>query len=195
MRLEGFSKRGMELGDDPEQIKKAHQNDLRNQYLDAVKRLALRKMENEIMFEGALGASIRSLTSLGLNVSRESMLKDIQIEIDRQKVLYNFDDIEMNDFSSDLTNINKIDNSLPKKDEQLEEQINLLKRNLGKMFETSQQIETITRSSIPREPAIQSHNDYQEMLDELEKSDVISQTNSINEELEQIEEQQGYMHR
>ncbi len=53
MSLEGFSKRGMELGNDPERINET-KNDLRQQYINAIKRLALEKMRNDILFEGKL---------------------------------------------------------------------------------------------------------------------------------------------
>ena len=62
MSLEGFSKRGMELGNNPEDINET-KNDLRQQYLSAIKRLALDKMKNDILFEGKLGATIRNLSS------------------------------------------------------------------------------------------------------------------------------------
>ena len=84
MSLEGFSKSGMELGNNPEDINET-KNDLRQQYLSAIKRLALDKMKNDILFEGKLGATIRNLSSMGLNITRENIIKDIETEITRQK--------------------------------------------------------------------------------------------------------------
>ena len=49
MSLEGFSKKGMELGNSPEQINET-KNDLRQQYLNAIKKLALQKMRNDLYF-------------------------------------------------------------------------------------------------------------------------------------------------
>ena len=83
MSLEGFNKKGMELGDNSEGISET-KNDLNQQYINTIKRLALQKMKNDILFEGTLGATIRKFSSLGLDVSRESILKDIQDEIYRQ---------------------------------------------------------------------------------------------------------------
>ena len=48
MSLEGFSKNGMELGNNPEQINET-KNDLRQQYLAAIKRLALQKLKNDLL--------------------------------------------------------------------------------------------------------------------------------------------------
>ena len=50
MSLEGFSKKGMELGNSPEQINET-KNDLRQQYINAIKKLALQKMKNDLLFE------------------------------------------------------------------------------------------------------------------------------------------------
>lgn len=92
MSLEGFSKRGMELGNNPERINET-KNDLSQQYINAIKRLALEKMRNDILFEGILGAAMRNLSSLGLDISRESMLKDINREVNKQMMSHdiNFD--------------------------------------------------------------------------------------------------------
>ena len=87
MSLEGFSKRGMELGNNPEGLSET-KSDLRQQYLSAIKRLALEKMKNDILFEGKVGATIRNLSSMGLNITRESILKDIETEITRQIIYY-----------------------------------------------------------------------------------------------------------
>ena len=43
------------------------------------------------MFEDQLKAVLQRLNSLGLNVTRESILKDIQAEIKKQLFKYNFD--------------------------------------------------------------------------------------------------------
>lgn len=150
MSLEGFSKRGMELGNNPEQINET-KNDLRQQYLNAIKKLALQKMKNDLLFEGSLGAAMRSLSSLGLEVSKESMLKDIETEVNRQRMSF---DIEMPDVSLEVPNPN-VENQL---------EINQLKSNLGSIFESSpvQGQKLIYNSgSIPREPAIQSTQPYE----------------------------------
>lgn len=95
MSLEGFSKKGMELGNDPEGIRETKNatDNLHSEYLNSIKRLALTKMKNNFMFEGQLGAVMRRLTSLGFNVTRESILKDIQTEINKQQLDFNLDSL------------------------------------------------------------------------------------------------------
>lgn len=150
MSLEGFSKKGMELGNNPEQINET-KNDLRQQYLNAIRKLALQKMRNDLLFEGALGAAMRNLSSLGLDVSKESMLRDINTEINRQRMSF---DIELPDVSMEVPNIT-VENQT---------EIEQLKSNLGSMFESTpaQEQKVIYNSgTIPREPAIQSTQSYE----------------------------------
>lgn len=123
MSLEGFSKKGMELGNNPEQIYET-KNDLRQQYLNAIKRLALQKMKNDLLFEGSLGAAMRRLSSLGLDVSKESMLKDIETEVTRQRMSF---DIEMPNVSIEEPNVNVENQS----------QIEQLNINLRSIFESA----------------------------------------------------------
>lgn len=170
MSLEGFSKRGMELGSNPEQIKETS-NDLRQQYLNAIKKLALQKMKNDLLFEGSLGAAMRSLSSLGIDVSKESMLKDIEYEVNRQRM--NFD-IEMPNISIEEPNIN-IEN---------QSEIEQLKNNLGNIFQSipEELNQPINReSSIPRELAIES-----DIGDEKPRNYNMSQLRDVQESNEQI---------
>lgn len=173
MNLEGFSKKGMELGDSPEQINKEHQNNLREQYLNTVKKLALQKMKNDLMFEGLLGASIRRLSSIGLDISRESILKDVQHEIIKQRSLSDFVDVETNDFSTNLTDsVYKMDSSVLEKNQQY---VNQLKNNIVDAPKEQQEV-SIIQNSIPRESVIQGHNEHQEEIPELENAkEAISQ--------------------
>lgn len=137
MSLEGFSKKGMELGSNPEGIKDTI-NNVRQDYLNAVKRLALQKMKNDLMYEGMLGATIRRFSSLGLDVSRESISRDIEVEVNKQKTNLDFD-------IPDLSMESSAD-------------INQLKNNLGSIFQSAseQSYQPANRSvSIPREPAIE----------------------------------------
>ena len=121
MSLEGFSKKGMELGNNPEQINET-KNDLRQQYLNAIKKLALQKMKNDLLFEGSLGAAMRNLSSLGLEVSKESMLKDIETEVNRQRMSF---DLEMPSVNIETPNISVENQS----------EIEQLKNNLGSIFQ------------------------------------------------------------
>ncbi len=114
MNLEGFSKKHMELGDNPEGIYETR-NDIKKQYLDAIKKLALEKMKDNLLFEGILGATIRQLSSIGLNVTRESILKDIEVEINRQKIALNWEQQADEQFRDELLDIFSYDD-LPKKE-------------------------------------------------------------------------------
>ena len=150
MSLEGFSKRGMELGNSPEQINET-KNDLRQQYLNAIKKLALQKMRNDLLFEGSLGAAMRNLSSLGLDVSKESMLKDIETEVNRQRMSF---DIEMPNVSIEVPSVNAENQS----------EIEQLKSNLGSIFESApvqEQKPIYNSGTIPREPAIQNTQPYE----------------------------------
>lgn len=174
MSLEGFSKRGMELGNNPEQINET-KNDLRQQYLNAIKKLALQKMRNDLLFEGSLGAAMRSLSSLGLDVSKESMLRDIETEVNRQRMSF---DIEIPDVSMEVPNI-PVENQT---------EIEKLKSNLGSIFESTpvQEQKPIYNSGpIPREPAIQSTQPYETTINNTSSQinqQVASQTPVSNEQ-------------
>ena len=63
-------------------------DNIKQQYLNAVKRLALDKIKNDLLFEVKLGTAMKNLSSMGLNVSKESMLKDIEREVNRQRMIY-----------------------------------------------------------------------------------------------------------
>lgn len=153
MSLEGFSKKGMELGNSPEQINEA-KNDLRQQYLNAIKKLALQKMRNDLLFEGSLGAAMRNLSSLGLDVSKESMLKDIETEVNRQRMSF---DIEMPNVNIEVPNV------IAEKQSEIEQ----LKSNLGSIFESApvqEQKPIYNSGTIPREPAIQNTQPYETII-------------------------------
>lgn len=170
MSLEGFSKRGMELGNDPEGLSET-KNDLRQQYLSAIKRLALEKMKNDILFEGKLGATIKNLSLMGLNITRESILRDIETEITRQGSDLRWGEYaiqkagETNNRLEDMNESLGIPTSfdeLPKKEVVIDEvkaQIESLKNNLSSLFEltsTQPQKPLNTSGTIPREPAIET---------------------------------------
>lgn len=150
MSLEGFSKRGMELGNNPEDINET-KNDLRQQYLSAIKRLALDKMKNDILFEGKLGATIRNLSSMGLNITRENIIKDIETEITRQKSDLSWNEyVPQEDMKFDVVDETKT-------------QIDSLKNNLSSIFESTpiqEPKQIYTTGGIPREPVMQSPENY-----------------------------------
>lgn len=177
MSLEGFSKRGMELGNNPEGLSET-KSDLRQQYLSAIKRLALEKMKNDILFEGKVGATIRNLSSMGLNITRESILKDIETEITRQRSDLSWDEYatqkaeEINNRLGAMNaslNIPTSFEELPKKEVEIDvidetkSQIESLKNNLSGLFEstpTQAQKPINTSGTIPREPTIQSTQEH-----------------------------------
>lgn len=76
-------------------------------------------MKNDILFEGKLNSIMRNLTSLGLNITRESLLRDIEKEIRNQQL----------DFESSLISHHNNDKELE-----------ALKSNLGNIFESSPQL-------------------------------------------------------
>ena len=157
MRLEGFSKRGMELGNDPERINET-KNNLRQQYINAIKRLALEKMQNNILFEIKLEATMRNLSSLGLEVSRESMLKDIETEINKQRMEYDID------FDRETSNLVAESQSEIQQPTNIDNEIEQLKQNLGRIFDSvpaQEQKPINTPGTIPREPAIESAQQYE----------------------------------
>lgn len=111
-------------GIDQEHIRKTEKqeikyDDLKDRYLKEVKKLALEKMKNDILFEGKLNSIMRNLTSLGLNITRESLLRDIEKEIRNQQL----------DFESSLISHHNNDKELE-----------ALKSNLGNIFESSPQL-------------------------------------------------------
>lgn len=87
--------------------------------------------------------SLRRLTSLGLEVSKEQITKDIQKEITMQSLIF-----EMND-----------DFSIDSPSENINSQIDILKSNLGDIFEKE-------RNTTLKQP-IQSKDDYQQMIEQL----------------------------
>lgn len=95
MRFESFSKNNFEgLNDESKEYKINYfdnEKSIQSEYKKAVEKLALYKIRNDILFEGKLGSSLRHLTSLGLNVTKEGMLNDIEKEVNRQKYDLNFD--------------------------------------------------------------------------------------------------------
>lgn len=157
MSLEGFSKRGMELGSNPEKIKETN-NDVKSQYLKTIKSLALQKMKNDILFNGSLVAAIRRLSSLGLDVSRENMLKDIQKEIYSQSQSLDIDSLI---FSQEIVSpiIGKQSTETPM---QVSQDVEKLKANMTNIFESQvEETKPINMSgTIPREPAMQSPDNY-----------------------------------
>lgn len=157
MSLEKFKKRSIELGNNPERINET-KNDLKQQYINVVERLALEKIKNNILFEGQLGAAMRNLSSLGLNVSRESILKDIEAEVNKQKIDYDID------FDREASNIITESQSEIKPPIQVDDELEQLKNNFGSIFESVpiQEKKPINSlGTIPREPAMQSPRQYE----------------------------------
>ena len=179
MRLEGFSKRGMELGNDPERINET-KNNLRQQYINAIKRLALEKMQNNILFEIKLEATMRNLSSLGLEVSRESMLKDIETEINKQRMEYDID------FDRETSNLVAESQSEIQQPTNIDNEIEQLKQNLGRIFDSvpaQEQKPINTPGTIPREPAIESAQQYEIPTNNLsqESESAVQQTHTQQE--------------
>lgn len=203
MNLEGFSKRGMELGDDPEGIRETKDlrqqnanNDLRQQYIRTVQRLALQKMKNDLLFEGALGATIRKFSALGLNVSKESVLKDIQDEIHRRhpSLGLSSDDIRKRILASINSSQQEVERPT-----QFQNSIEQLDNDLRNILEAAppQQQKIINESAtIPKEPAIQTPQTYRTSIKEstVQQMSVEEQRkqeirNQLRQEQEKLEKQ------
>ena len=183
MSLEGFSKRGMELGTDPEGIKET-KNDLIQQYIRTIERLALQKMKNDLLFDGQLNAEIRRFNSLGLSVSRDSMLDDIEEEIRRQHPSYglSIDDIRNEMLSSINRNqqVNPIE--VPGKEE-----VEQLKRNIENIFETPSAQHPLKDNSQDEKNIVQKPNEqsFDDVYDsEIKKLVELKNNNSVNYEEE-----------
>ena len=113
-------------GIDQEYIRKTENqeikyDDLKDRYLKEVKKLALEKMKNDILFEGKLNSIMRNLTSLGLNITRENFLRDIEKEIRKQQLDFG---------SSSISYFNSTN----------DKELKTLKSNLGNIFESSPQL-------------------------------------------------------
>ena len=155
-------------------------DNIKQQYLNAVKRLALDKIKNDLLFEGKLGTTMKNLSSMGLNVTRESILRDIEAEINRQQVSFG---IERPSISSAYDS-----------QSQTQTQIANLKNNLGNIFEsipTQEQKPIYNSGSIPREPAVQSPQSYdnspQISQSSIEQTQVDNEK-KISEQLRQAQE-------
>lgn len=162
MSIEGFSKRGMELGNDPEGIRETKNatDNLHTEYLNFVKSLALEKMKNSIIFEGKLKATMRRLSSLGFNVTRESILKDIQTEINKQMLDFDIDfDREMPGLGAELQ-------SEIQQPTQINNEIGQLKMNLGGIF-----ADTPTQQQVSQQETEQVLQEQQKQM----KDKIISQ--------------------
>lgn len=118
-------------------------------YQRAVERLALDKIKNELIFNGKLEAQLRAFARDGITISREQLISDINKEVARQRVNY--------DFGSEMTmEMPNVD--IHQSDEQA--QIDRLKNDLGSIFGgTSQKTET---SSMPTENESTKKNDVNE---------------------------------
>ena len=105
-------------------------NDLKQQYMNEIKKLALQKMKNYILFEEILQATIRKFSSLGLDVSRESILKDIQNEIYLQNQGYN---LNVDEILQDLPTI-VANNQQVREPVDYQSDIDQLKNNMNRII-------------------------------------------------------------
>ena len=172
MSIEGFSKRGMELGNDPEGIRETKNatDNLHTEYLNSVKSLALEKMKNSIIFEGQLKATMRRLTSLGFNVTRESILKDIQTEIYKQMLDFDIDfDRETPNFVAELQ-------SEIQQPTQINNDLEQLKSNLGSIF-----ADTPTQQQVSQQENEQFLQEQQKQMKDKIISQIIAGMNNSGE--------------
>ena len=141
------------------------QSDLERDYLNTVEMLALQKLKHEILFESMLNSSIRRLSSLGIEISKEKLMQDIQKEMEMPSIDLDFDYEQ----SSVSTNTN----------DDAQNQINGLLNNLGNIFESApvQQGDSKVKSSLPRESTIQV---VDEMINKMAEGTLDVNGNAIN---------------
>ena len=163
-------------GIDQEYIRKAEKQEikydnLKDRYLKEVKKLALEKMKNDILFEGKLNSIMRSLTSLGLNITRESLLRDIEKEIRNQQL----------DFGS---------SSISYSNSNVDKELEALKSNLGNIFESSPQLVQEQKpvfQTISQVPSKESTSRVQSSREtSLEQS---KETKELQEQMKQAQEE------
>lgn len=97
---------------------------INKQYLSEVESLALQKIRNDLLFEGMLNEAIRRLSSIGLNVTREGILKDIEREIVIQKTSL-----------TDSENIRQESKQASNEKDEIASKTDYLLSNLGRIFE------------------------------------------------------------
>lgn len=141
------------------------QSDLERDYFNTVKMLALQKLKHEILFEGMLNSSIRRLSSLGIEISKEKLMQDIQKEMGMSSIDLDFDYEQ----ASASTNTN----------DDAQNQINGLLNNLGNIFESApvQQGDLMVKSSLPRESTIRV---VDEMINKMVEGTLDVNGNAIN---------------
>lgn len=163
-------------GIDQEHIRKTEKqeikyDDLKDRYLKEVKKLALEKMKNDILFEGKLNSIMRNLTSLGLNITRESFLRDIEKEIRNQQL----------DFGS---------SSISYSNSNVDKELETLKSNLGNIFESSPQLvqgQQPVFQTIFKEPSKESTSGVENNREtSLEQS---KETKELQEQMKQAQEE------
>ena len=185
MSLEGFSKRGMELGNDLEGIRdtKNATDSTHIEYLNSIKRLALIKIKNNIMFEGQLRAVLQRLNSLGLNITRESVLKDIQAEINKQQIEYNFN----TNFSIGSSSVEKDNFEQTLANDDTTQLVSQLKNNLESIFDgqSTQPINELEVKAESMHDFKESQQDFDEIYDlEIKRLSELKRTNNPNYERE-----------
>ena len=85
--MNNYSMKGNDLGEDPNVVMTEKHQDFDKQYNNIIKELAKLKRRQNNMFNGILGAKITKLSSLGYEISREKILKDIEKEMNKQALL------------------------------------------------------------------------------------------------------------
>ena len=103
MNLEGFSKRGMELGDDPEGIKET-KNPIEEEYLSLISLLANEKRHGGALFDSMFEYVLNKIHSLGFIITREELLAAVDEEFNRTRLMEDLEKLldEIGDFSEDM---------------------------------------------------------------------------------------------
>lgn len=150
------------------------QSDLERNYLNTVKMLALEKLKHGLLFEGMFNASITRLSSLGIEISKEKLMRDIQKEMLMQEIQKEMEMPSINlDFDYEQSRVSTDTN------DDVRNQVNWLRNNLGNIFESApiKQGNSMAKSSLPRESTIQV---VDEMINKMAEGTLDVNGNPIN---------------
>ncbi len=123
MNLEGFGKRGMELGDDPEGIKET-KNPLHEEYLSLIGLLVNEKRYGGALFDSMFEYALNKLHSLGLNITSEKLMDEVNKEFNRTMSMEDLEKLleDIGDFSEDMLH----DEDYSQADNQQKEDLNTI---------------------------------------------------------------------
>lgn len=196
MRLENFKKNIEGLDKESKEYEINcfdNEQSIQKEYEKTVEKLALYKIKNDILFEGRLGSSLRHLTSLGLTISKEIILKDIEKEIYRQKYNLSFDNYpyessNIKEVNEDKKQINSLFNNIFNEEVHLEtkETITNSSNNEENSLDISQELEVGTNDIIQDDNFDKVYEIEIKRLTELKKSNNPNYEIELNNSIRKI---------